>query len=198
MVSIVAAYFIGSIPMAFLISKIKYGTDIRKVGSGNAGALNIFRQFSKNYGIIVFILDAGKGALATGVPIWLGAENIIVYLSIVATVLGHNFPVFLWFKGGKGVATVTGASFVILPVMTIIAPVTFFCTFLFTRNVIVSIVVAFLVFDMAIISTLHPIPVIILYISLTGIVLITHLTRTRQKFLPALKVWDWRTIIKIE
>ena len=113
MVSIVAAYFIGSIPMAFLISKIKYGTDIRKVGSGNAGALNIFRQFSKNYGIIVFILDAGKGALATGVPIWLGAENIIVYLSIVATVLGHNFPVFLWFKGGKGVATVTGASFVV-------------------------------------------------------------------------------------
>ena len=198
MVLIGLAYIIGSIPIAFLISRTKYGIDIRKVGSGNAGALNVYRQISKNYGVFVFIFDAGKGALATYIPIWLGAGDIVVYLSVLASVLGHNFPVFLWFKGGKGVATVTGASFLILPLMTIIAPITFICTFLITRNVIVSIVIAFLVFDVSIISTLHPIPVITLYLSLTGIVLITHLTRTRQKFLPALKIRDWRTIIKIE
>jgi len=198
MALVIGAYLIGSLPIAFLISRIKSGIDIRKVGSGNAGALNVYRQISKKYGCIVFMFDAGKGALATYIPIWLGTNDIVIYLSVVASVVGHNWPVFLWFKGGKGVATVTGASFLILPVMTFIAPITFTCTFLITRNVIVSIVVAFLVFNATIIATLHPIPMIILYLSLTAIVLITHIIRTRQDFYPAFKIWDWRTIIRIE
>lgn len=111
----VAAYLLGAIPVGLLIARLK-GVDIRRVGSGNVGATNVFRSVSKPLGVLTFFLDAFKGfAPAFFFPGWLAcltggtsSETLAVVYGVVA-VVGHNWPIYLLFKGGKGIATSTGA-----------------------------------------------------------------------------------------
>lgn len=102
-----ASYIIGAIPFGYIIAKLR-GIDIQKQGSGNIGATNVFRTLGPTLGIIVFILDALKGTLAVIIansffhdPFW------IIFCAALA-ILGHMFPIFLGFKGGKGAATGVG------------------------------------------------------------------------------------------
>ncbi|MBU1121973.1 MAG: glycerol-3-phosphate 1-O-acyltransferase PlsY [Candidatus Omnitrophota bacterium] len=108
---LIISYFLGSIPFGFLVAKGVKKIDIRKVGSGNIGATNVFRVVGKKWGILVFILDFLKGIFA---PILTrgflpSAENYIYIVSAVLPICGHNWTPFLKFKGGKGVATSLGA-----------------------------------------------------------------------------------------
>lgn len=100
-------YLLGSIPSGVWIGKIFYHKDIRQFGSGNMGTTNTFRVLGKKAGIIVFILDILKGAVATSLPIWLHLPLNPLWCGIAA-ILGHTFPVFAKFKGGKAVATSAG------------------------------------------------------------------------------------------
>ena len=107
----VIAYLIGSINSSILISRAVMGKDIRTSGSGNAGATNMLRTMGKKYAIITLVIDILKGVVAlllAKLAIHLGAGNVAMYVSGVAVVVGHNFPVFFGFKGGKGVATSLG------------------------------------------------------------------------------------------
>lgn len=114
--SVISAYLLGSIPTGYIFAKALKGIDIRKHGSGNVGATNVFRVVGKAPGVIVLLLDGLKGfsavALAAGffynprVPI--NIEYFCI-LAALAAVAGHNWTIFLDFKGGKGVATSTGA-----------------------------------------------------------------------------------------
>ncbi|NKB25112.1 MAG: glycerol-3-phosphate 1-O-acyltransferase PlsY [Kiritimatiellae bacterium] len=111
---IIASYFLGAIPIGLLITKLK-GIDIRSVGSGNIGATNVFRAVGKNWGIITFIGDALKGFIPTYFfPIWAhqtihdSSEPILSILCGCTAIAGHNWPIYLKFKGGKGVATSAG------------------------------------------------------------------------------------------
>lgn len=107
----VVAYLIGSINSSILISKAVMGEDIRKSGSGNAGATNMLRTMGKKYAIITLVIDILKGVVAlllAMLAIKFGAYDVSMYVAGVAVVLGHNFPVFFGFKGGKGVATSLG------------------------------------------------------------------------------------------
>lgn len=109
------AYLIGSIPFGLLIAKTK-GIDIRKQGSGNIGATNVLRCLGKPLGIACFILDVLKGYLPAALfPILGNCGSDFGILFGVAAILGHNFPVFLHFKGGKGVATSAGVLIGIAP-----------------------------------------------------------------------------------
>src|SRR5688572_32314742 len=103
------AYLIGSIPFGYLIVKLKAGQDVRTSGSGNIGATNVLRTAGRGSALLTLLLDAAKGYLA----VWLAGSSShdapqTVGLAAIAAVLGHLFPVFLKFKGGKGVATVLG------------------------------------------------------------------------------------------
>ncbi|MCI0432724.1 MAG: glycerol-3-phosphate 1-O-acyltransferase PlsY, partial [Gemmatimonadetes bacterium] len=104
------SYLIGSIPTAYLIVKRLKGIDVRSVGSGNAGATNVARAAGTKAGLVVFLLDGAKGAIAVLVfARWLQPATPAVQLGVgLAAVLGHIFPVFLKFRGGKGVATSIG------------------------------------------------------------------------------------------
>lgn len=110
---IIFGYFLGSIPFGYLISKTK-GIDIRKVGSGNIGGTNVGRALGFKWGLLVSILDILKGAI----PVYLATKFLIfdwqIVLVALAPVLGHVFPVWLNFKGGKGVGTTVGALFILL------------------------------------------------------------------------------------
>ena len=107
----VLSYLIGSINSSILISRFVTGKDIRESGSHNAGATNMLRTMGKKYAVITLIIDILKGVVAiliARLAISLGAMDSATYVSGVAVVLGHNFPVFFGFKGGKGVATSLG------------------------------------------------------------------------------------------
>jgi len=118
---IVGAYLLGSAPAAYLVAKWFRGIDIRQYGSGNVGATNLLSLTSKRLAIPAIIFDLGKGAIVVGVAQLLGmslAQQVIVGLSAI---VGHNWPVFLRFNGGRGVLTTLGVALV-LPVLNNLAP----------------------------------------------------------------------------
>lgn len=110
----IIAYLIGSINFSILISKKKAGYDIRQKGSGNAGTTNMLRNLGKKYAAITLICDVLKGVVAIGIAIIVGSilgdtnKALLVQIAGVAVVIGHTFPIFFGFKGGKGVATSLG------------------------------------------------------------------------------------------
>lgn len=110
----IIAYLIGSINFSILISKKKAGYDIRQKGSGNAGTTNMLRNLGKKFAAITLICDVLKGVVAIGIAIIVGNilgdtnKALLVQIAGVAVVIGHTFPIFFGFKGGKGVATSLG------------------------------------------------------------------------------------------
>lgn len=144
-IATIAGYFLGAIPFAYLIVRARKGIDIRTVGSGNVGATNAGRILGFRYFLLIFALDLLKGLLPTlllprlveqltGSP---APPTLPVFIAL-ATILGHNFPVFLGFKGGKGVATSFGALLALDPVSSLSALVTFMIVLLVTRFVSMS------------------------------------------------------------
>jgi glycerol-3-phosphate acyltransferase PlsY len=105
-----AAYLLGSVPFSFLVARAFGVRDVRRVGSGNVGATNVLRSAGKPAGALAFLLDAGKGALAAFLAAhFLPGDPALPSLAAVAAVVGHMYPVWLRFQGGKGVATGLGA-----------------------------------------------------------------------------------------
>ena len=104
----VAAYFFGAIPFGLIIARSQ-GVDIRAKGSGNIGATNVYRVMGKNWGLLTFLLDALKGFIPAYFFVeWSGShETVGIYCGLMA-IIGHSFPIYLRFKGGKGVATSAG------------------------------------------------------------------------------------------
>jgi glycerol-3-phosphate acyltransferase PlsY len=105
---IILGYLIGSIPTAYIIGRALKGVDIRQIGDGNMGAANTFRQLGPKAGVTVGIIDASKGAAAILIAQAAGLSLFAVLLTGVAAVIGHNWPVFLGFRGGRGEATTIG------------------------------------------------------------------------------------------
>ncbi len=130
------AYLLGSIPFGWLVVRGIKGMDIRKHGSGNIGATNVLRAAGKQWGIFVFLLDALKGALAVLLPALIFNEKpappFLVAFGMTA-ILGHSFPVWLGFKGGKGVATSLGVFLALVPVAALTTFLLWLLVFLATR-----------------------------------------------------------------
>ena len=112
---IIGSYLIGSISTAYLVTKLLKGVDIRKIGTGNSGAANVFYEVGHLPGISVGILDVLKGI----VPVWLALRSnvphSVIVISAIAVVLGHNWSIFLKFQGGAGFAPILGIGFFLVP-----------------------------------------------------------------------------------
>jgi glycerol-3-phosphate acyltransferase PlsY len=113
--AVIIGYLLGSIPFAYIAARIKGGVDIRQVGGGNMGALNVIREIDRVAGYAVWLADIAKGMLAVFIAQWLGLETFWVYTAGFAAVVGHNWPVFLGFRGGKGGATIMGILLALVP-----------------------------------------------------------------------------------
>jgi glycerol-3-phosphate acyltransferase PlsY len=150
---VVLAYLLGSIPTSIWVSKSVFGFDIREFGSGNPGATNTFRVLGSKWGAFVMIVDITKGVIATSlyilIPFYLQNElartNFMIILGLAA-VLGHIFPIWADFKGGKGVATILGMALAIQPIVALICIIVFLITLFTTRFVSLSSMLASLVF----------------------------------------------------
>ena len=114
-IAIVVSYLIGSIPFAYIAGSLKKGIDIRQVGTGNMGAANVMRQVGMAIGYAVFAADIAKGLLAVFIARWLGLSLAWVLVAGFVAVVGHNWPIFLGFKGGRGGATAIGVFLAIVP-----------------------------------------------------------------------------------
>lgn len=135
------SYFLGSIPFGYLLTKATTGTDIRKAGSGNIGATNVFRK-NRAVGILTLLLDIGKGYLAVAAAGWLGGGTSWQCAAAVAAIVGHVFTVFLVFKGGKGVATGFGAFLALTPAPAGTTIIVFFLAAFATRYVSLASILA--------------------------------------------------------
>ena len=148
-VVVIGSYLLGAIPFGYLAGRIA-GIDIRKCGSGNVGATNVIRTLGKGYGYPVFVADFLKGFGAVKVSLliatraqseWSSAE-LLGILAAISSVIGHSFPVWLRFKGGKGVATSAGALLGLAPVAALVGAAIWILTFWLTRYVSVASIAA--------------------------------------------------------
>ena len=140
-IGIVAGYLIGSIPFALLLGR-RHGIDIRHVGSGNVGATNVLRAVGARAAVLTLLLDAAKGTIAVFIARQLADEPSVPVLAALASIVGHVSPVWLRFRGGKGVATAGGAFGVIAPFALGVAMVAFGLTVWLTRFVSLGSIVA--------------------------------------------------------
>ncbi len=136
--AIVIGYAVGSLPIGYLLAQSASGVDLRRVGSGNVGAANVYRTGGLRMGIAVMLADMAKGA---GAVMLVGSGDVAVAAG-VAAVVGHIYPVWLGFKGGKGVATASGVFGVLAPWPTVIAAAAFGVTVARTRYVSLGSIVS--------------------------------------------------------
>ena len=191
---VICAYLLGSIPSAVWIGKRYYGIDIREHGSKNAGTTNTLRVLGKRAAIPVFVIDFLKGFLAVTLSNLLAYNesldsNFIINVKIgliFAAVLGHIFPIFAGFKGGKGVATIAGAVVGIYPPAILLCLIVWFLSLLITHYVSFSSMLAGVMYPIFIMispQTNHSIPLIIF--SLIVAVLLIYTPRKNIKRLMA-------------
>ncbi len=183
-VEILIAYLIGAIPTAVWVGKIFYGLDIREHGSGNAGATNTVRVLGYKAGIPVLLFDVFKGWAAVQIALLFPpgqfSPDLLIYLRMalgVAAVLGHVFPVYAGFRGGKGVGTLAGVGIALYPLALLIVLGVFIITLAMTRYVSVSSILGALVFPLAVVFVTgqhHP-GLVILSVLVAVFVPLTHM-----------------------
>ena len=151
---LIAAYLLGSIPFGYLLVRAKVGADVRETGSGGTGATNVSRRAGKVAGLITLLLDASKGAMAVflakafltpdfGVNWWVAGATVVA-------IIGHIFPVWLGFRGGKGVATGVGVFLSLAPLAVVCAGLVFVLIIMATRYVSLSSIGAVLAFPICV------------------------------------------------
>jgi acyl phosphate:glycerol-3-phosphate acyltransferase len=183
LVCVIISYFLGSIPTSVWVGRAFFKTDVREHGSGNAGATNAIRVFGWKAGLIVMVIDVSKAIAAVSlvyfIP-WLKGNTALLHnlqaLMGLSAIIGHIFPVFAGFRGGKGVATVFGAMILINFPATLISFGIFAFTVALTGFVSLGSILAGIMFPIAIILILHiQFPFVILFSILVPIIiLLTH------------------------
>ncbi|MBN8193208.1 glycerol-3-phosphate 1-O-acyltransferase PlsY [Bacillus sp. NTK074B] len=185
---LVLSYLLGSIPSGLLIGKTFYGKDIREHGSGNLGGTNTFRTLGVKAGMIVTIMDILKGTVATLLPLVL-ASDVHMLLAGVFAVIGHMYPIFANFRGGKAVATSAGVLLGYNYILFLILLAVFFVCLYVTKYVsLSSMIAAVLAFTYSIFT--GDLPLIIVVGILTIFVIYRHranITRIRNKTEPKIK-----------
>ncbi|ALC90335.1 glycerol-3-phosphate acyltransferase [Bacillus sp. FJAT-18017] len=169
------AYLLGSIPSGLIIGKVFYKTDIRQHGSGNLGGTNTFRTLGKKAGFVVTFADILKGTLAAALPILLDIDNIHPLLTGMLAVVGHMYPVFAGFKGGKAVATSGGVLLFYAPLMFAIMLAIFFITLYISKYVsLASMMGGVAAVAYSLVVPPRDVPLIIIVLLLTTFVFYRH------------------------
>jgi len=184
-IAVVLGYLLGSIPTAYIVTRLAMGKDVRRLGGGNVGGLNVYREVGLLPAAVVGIVDVGKGAAAVAIAYWLLDVSLpFVLATALASVVGHNWMLFLKFSGGKGMGPTVGAIFVLLPLYGYALGLAFFfgiilIPFIITRNVALSMGIGLLALPFIAWLGMKSIPFIIFSIVL-GLIIVV-------KFYPTAK-----------
>ena len=178
---ILIGYLLGSVPTAYLTGRILRGKDIRHVGDENAGAANAYRELGPRAGVLVGVIDAAKGAAVILIAQAANMPQAVVMFAGAAAVIGHNWPVFLSFRGGRGVSTTIGILLVLVTLPMLILALPTLLILIFRRNVTPAM--AFLFIILPFVDWWLKVPgVLIVYgIALPALTGITTFFRTRPK-----------------
>lgn len=185
----ILAYLLGSIPSGLIVGKLGYGIDIREHGSGNLGGTNTFRTLGIKAGLLVTSADILKGTLAAALPLLIGLENLSPLLVGIFAVIGHTYPIFAKFKGGKAVATSGGVLLLYVPIMFLTMLAFFFIILYISKYVSLSSMLAG-VYGIIYSLFTKDIPLIIVITLLTGFVVYRHranIKRIIEKTEPKVK-----------
>ncbi|KIY23366.1 MULTISPECIES: glycerol-3-phosphate 1-O-acyltransferase PlsY [Mesobacillus] len=182
---VLLAYLLGSIPSGLIVGKVFYGKDIREHGSGNLGGTNTFRTLGVKAGMAVTVADILKGTLAASLPLLLGADVHTLLVGIFA-VIGHMYPVFAGFRGGKAVATSGGVLLAYVPILFLFTLIFFFISLYLTKYVsLSSILTGFVAFISSLFT--QDLPLILVVAVLATFVIYRHrenIQRIRKKTEP--------------
>lgn len=184
--ALLIAYLFGSIPTAVWIGQAFYGVDVREYGSGNAGATNTFRVLGKKAGVAVMILDILKGYTATNLAYLIGLsvtgpQNSVQFVNYqlalgITAVMGHLFPIFAGFRGGKGIATLFGMILAVHSGAALVCVTTFLIVLFISKYVSLSSIISGFSFPLSIIFIFQsPIRSVVLYgMCICILILVTH------------------------
>lgn len=194
---LIAGYIIGSLPTAFIMAHLRKGVDIRDIGSRNMGAMNVFYKIGFAEGLIVLFVDMGKGALAVAIAYLLRSQFefplLIQMLMGVAVILGHAFPVFLKFRGGKGGATCIGVLAFLIPWACPFYLGIFLLLLLLTRFPTLSYGIAFITFPLVAWLVYHSSPLIIYSVIIILVPILMYIPRLKEMYSNA--GGSWRRVI---
>jgi len=179
-IALICAYLIGSFPSAYLMARFRKGIDIRGVGSKNVGAMNVFYKVGFAEGILVLAVDIGKGAAAVALARWLGVPLMAELFAGVAAVIGHSFPVWLKFRGGRGGATIIGILIFLMPWGIPFYAAIFGLALLITRYPTLSYSVAFLCFPFVAWLIYHSGALVIFSIGILLLPVIKYIPRIKE------------------
>jgi len=180
--AVVIGYFLGSFPSAYIAARLIKGVDIRKVGGGNVGALNVMREVGTFAGLAVYLADVAKGSLAVLVAQWLGAPLPWVFAAGLAALVGHSWPVWLRFRGGQGLATGMGVLVVLAPIEFAISFAIIVIVILITSNARFGSAVGLVLLPLIIWLFGGELPLIIFSIVVPLFCVLKALTRLRADF----------------
>lgn len=180
---ILVGYILGSIPTAYIAGRTLKGEDIRRMGDENSGAANAYRELGGKVGITVGIIDAAKGFLAVLIAQVSGVSQGIVLITGVAAVIGHNWPVFIGFRGGRGESTSIGILLFLIPKPMLIMAAPAILILLLKRKVILASAVLFVPLSLIAWCTGASVPLILYSIGLPCLVGFTHFIRVVPKAL---------------
>jgi glycerol-3-phosphate acyltransferase PlsY len=141
--AILLGYFLGSFPSAYIAARLFKGQDIRQIGGGNMGTLNALREVGLVPGILVFLVDVLKGTLTVLAARWLGVHQGVVFIAGFASIVGHSYPAYVSFKGGRGGATAFGVLAALAPIPAAISFGVMLLVVLFTSNMRLSLALGF-------------------------------------------------------
>jgi len=182
---VVLGYLLGTFPTAYVVGKRVLGKDIRKLGDLNMGARNAYFEIGHKAGIFIFFIDAAKGLIAVLVPRLLNVSQPFVLAAGIAAVAGHNWPVFLSFRGGRGEATTIGVLAGLIPIPMLIMAVPTILTLVIVKNVITATAVMFV--GLPIVDWILGVSglMVIYGIGLPVLVALTHYFRVHNRGNPA-------------
>ena len=188
------AYVLGSVPTAYILVRWMEGEDIRDFGSRNVGALNAYNRTGAWAGLLVLLVDTAKGVLAVAAPRLLGVDPWVLFITTSLVVAGHNWPVFLNFRGGKGAAAIFGISLVIVPWLTVITAAPSILVMLLLRNVVLGAALGFILLNTLLWVTGQGAEQVGLCLLLTLLVTGTYVLNVRDHIFTSIKARRWRQL----
>src|SRR5690349_16592288 len=182
LLAILIAYLLGAIPFGYLLTRFTTGKDIRTEGSGNIGATNVLRAAGRGAAVATMALDMAKGFAA----VWIAGlltDNSPGWMSdaALAVMVGHAFPIFLGFKGGKAVATFAGAFLYLTPVPALAGVIVFVITVTVTRYISAGSILAAATFPIAVWLIEHPTPNVVLVAAIAGAIVVYRHTDNMRR-----------------